>query len=489
VNTDAGIAAALAALSTDRVPLTGPLNMANDGAFGALFNNLNVGNNVSNFSTLFLGTYTTAFSGNHQFSFPTHDDGAAIWVDLNNNGIFEAGAGELALNAPGTAPLTNAAFNIPAAGTYRIAILHEDTGGGSNLVAQFAEPGGAFTALTTIDPSTQGGRWNFSASSPATAAVNIQSGATLVAGSLTGSPIVNLTNGGLQERIYRGVFGANELGNGATPFDTVNPATNASSLLNKAPLTIFNTPGALNLGIVAPIQDRSGSILGNNTDFFGYVVQGKVNVGGPNLAAGNVTFGLDTDDIGTFWLDLNQNGTFEPTEKIITTTNSQGVATRNLPAGTYNFAVFQQETAGGERVGVKFGAGTVATYAALPNFVDPTAGGPGGHLVATRHRSGDAEAEQRGSDHERYRHAERQRRSGLGRTRLWREQHRERCLARGKRRLRRSPRPAIPACSISPGRSRSPRCRTRCSTRARRYRPARSPARAMSPSVAPAPFW
>ncbi len=381
VTTDAGILAALNTLPTSRIYQTGAVNIANDAAFGTLFGDTPVGANSVLFSSLFLGTYTAPVGGVYTFALPTHDDGTTIWIDLNNNGVFETGNGELAVNGVGTAATTNAAFNIPAAGTYRIAIFQEDTGGGSSVIARFAEPAGqTYATLQDINPTAQPGRFNATPTSPV---INIYPGATLSTGSVTGSPDVNMNNAGLQERVYRTPIGTtynnNTLGNGtaaASPNNnaTIEAADNVNSLLNQVPMAVFPMLGTTNRGTTgAAFNQNTYSILGNNQDNYGSIIQGYITVGGPNLAAGTITFGLDSDDQGSLWIDDDGNGVFEAANRVVNTNNTNAVGTRTLAAGTYRFLAGFQETAGGDRFNIKFGSGTFATYALTPTFIDTNA--------------------------------------------------------------------------------------------------------------------
>jgi hypothetical protein len=90
------------------------------------------------------------------------DDTAGLWVDLNDNGVFEAtgsSGSELiaAQGCCGDGP-TGTATLLPNK-SYNVAFAVEDTGGGGSMTVHFAKPGGV---LATIDPSNvaQAGTWS-----------------------------------------------------------------------------------------------------------------------------------------------------------------------------------------------------------------------------------------------------------------------------------------------------------------------------------------
>ncbi len=116
----------------------------------------NTAGNNFNFSDLYTGFFTPTVTGVHTFSL-TVDDNADFWIDLNRNGVFDAGEDVVTKHGSGTLSNTT---TLTAGLSYKIAITHEDTGGTSIMTAQFSEPaGGTITSLTNINPSTQGTRW------------------------------------------------------------------------------------------------------------------------------------------------------------------------------------------------------------------------------------------------------------------------------------------------------------------------------------------
>ncbi len=116
----------------------------------------NTAGNNFNFSDLYTGFFTPTVTGVHTFSL-TVDDNADFWIDLNRNGVFDAGEDVVTKHGSGTLSNTT---SLTAGLSYKIAITHEDTAGTSIMTAQFSEPaGGTITSLTNINPSTQGTRW------------------------------------------------------------------------------------------------------------------------------------------------------------------------------------------------------------------------------------------------------------------------------------------------------------------------------------------
>ena len=89
---------------------------------------------------------------------------------------------------------------------------------------------------------------------------------------------------------------------------------------------------------------------------------GRITVGGASsIPAGDITFATRSDDGSTFWVDTNNNGIFEPAERIVNNLGDHGNQNRagsvNLAAGSYNVAIGWREAASGEYIEAKFAPG------------------------------------------------------------------------------------------------------------------------------------
>ncbi len=265
-----------------------PLSFTSDAAFGSFFNQNNtIGNNTQNFSDVFSGWFTPVVTGAHTFTLVNTDDNADIWIDLNRNGVFEAGEDIVSRHAAGT-NTSNGTANLTAGLYYKIAIAHDDTGGGSVLTAQFAEPnvaGATFTTATTINPWAQPGRFQSAATAlndfsnndlNLTASSSITSSATTLAGigatattslfkqfTPSAGAVLTLTAGNL--RFASTSFAQSP----STTFSSAAGTTIALGALNAraSPITITNNgSGSLILddtSISTPLL--AGSVLNFNT--------------------------------------------------------------------------------------------------------------------------------------------------------------------------------------------------------------------------------
>jgi autotransporter-associated beta strand protein len=120
-----------------------------------------------NYSNLFFGTLTVsaAEAGVWSFRRNADDDAVGIWIDLDQDGVFESSTPGLGSNRgeqlqwDGDAGTKNVML---AAGTYRVAFTHREGTGGSNIDIQVKSP--TMPALETIKPTAtnQNGFWNFS---------------------------------------------------------------------------------------------------------------------------------------------------------------------------------------------------------------------------------------------------------------------------------------------------------------------------------------
>jgi hypothetical protein len=120
------------------------------------YRNAGIGINRNNtYLSLFNGTFFAPSSGAYRWEIRGNDDRGTIWLDLDQDGVFESdgdlGNEQLAYQ-PNCCGTKSATVNL-VSGYYRIAIAHGQGGGGSNQEAYFSTPGGGPTSLTKLKPS------------------------------------------------------------------------------------------------------------------------------------------------------------------------------------------------------------------------------------------------------------------------------------------------------------------------------------------------
>ncbi len=178
----------------------------------------------------------------------------------------------------------------------------------------------------------------------------------------------------LIERYIDGWFRQN---GGDQLLDPIDPILAPGSLTAAPALATGQLRQTLDYASDAAFNTKSGNLVG--TDGMGGAWVGELTVGGPNLPAGDITFGTRSDDGSTFWIDLNQNGTFDvgAGELIVSNKGSHGLQNRagsvNLAAGTYKIAMGWYEGDGGAGVNARFAAGVSGfTPGDTTNIVDGT---------------------------------------------------------------------------------------------------------------------
>jgi hypothetical protein len=135
---------------TNNSSLSGALNIGDDNAFNNLFGG---GVDVDIFSAAFYGRYRPSESGSVEFSTLISDDQGAIWLDFNQNGVFEDA--ERVVNVDGftTNTVTGTTPFLNAGQYYNVLFGVQDTGGGSALHVHLRRPSdGASSTLNTLTP-------------------------------------------------------------------------------------------------------------------------------------------------------------------------------------------------------------------------------------------------------------------------------------------------------------------------------------------------
>lgn len=185
------------------------------------------------------------------------------------------------------------------------------------------------------------------------------------------------TSGVLSERFFRPA-------DAGTP-DFTNNQGDPGITFDVAPNFATRTPGAsdtLGGGVAinftgANIQTRANAVVANfyaNTDNEGVAWLGRLTVGGPNLLPGPISFGTNSDDGSTIYVDLNRDGVFQANERVIGNAGSHGLVTVTntvtLAAGIYNIAIGWYNGTGGQQIDAKFLPGSGVAFAAQ-TFINP----------------------------------------------------------------------------------------------------------------------
>ena len=152
--------------------LTTQFNYPTDASFTARMNVLNPGNtfNENDFSAVWTTTFVPTATGQWDFKFDNNDDTASIWVDKNQNGIFESGNNERIADRQNCCGGAEGGWSGFTNGEqYLVGFAMSDSGGGGYLDnVQFRGGGGAFSSYTGINPTGAGqsGLWSVVAGSP-----------------------------------------------------------------------------------------------------------------------------------------------------------------------------------------------------------------------------------------------------------------------------------------------------------------------------------
>jgi fibronectin-binding autotransporter adhesin len=251
-------------------------------------------NQVDNYQNLFIGTLTPDLSGSWGFRIRNEDDRAAIWIDLNQDGILTAnpfalgnGLGEM-LSWDGDR--TNRTVNLTVGQTYFVVFGHTEFGGGSVVEIGFTRPGDPEMVIRPADPA-QAGLWSFSNLTPTVgSAIQVQASSTLQLDGMVQSPSLTFQNPGLTLTTSstlgaQGIQSGSLTVTGTTTLEgnsTFN-LTNANVLLN----------GVVQNGSIASGITKTGAghlALGAANTYTGdTIISGGVIRLGNNAALGNET--------------------------------------------------------------------------------------------------------------------------------------------------------------------------------------------------------
>jgi len=299
-------------------------------------------------------------------------------------GTVEAAHANALGSAAGINVSSGSTLELSGAGTY--------SGGPVNIVGDGVGGAGALLSTTTskqvnspidVSGTTIGnstGGTTFTINGPvnltATADLTFAGAGDIVVNTGFGNGSLPVNTPGLVENVYDGTPNNAKIGSGmsSTPnATTIDPVINPLSYLAQTPdyTGVLLEEFTFN---ASQINNRAGGCCGS-TDIGG-VWTGKFVVDGTTVPVGDVSFGLRSDDGSTLHIDLNQNGTFEPSERIIDNGNFHGNTTRTgtatfTAAGDYDMAIGFFQGGGGHWVEAKFAPGTGIAYGSQ-TFIDPT---------------------------------------------------------------------------------------------------------------------
>jgi autotransporter-associated beta strand protein len=310
-------------------------------------------------TVFFVGVFTPTVSGTYQFQIVSEDDDAIVWLDLNQNGIFEAANGENLVQRTCCGAAGPTSVNLVAGQQYRFAVGWDNTGGPGNLEVQFK--GGNITTFTDINPSAanQAGLWSFTSGG---GTINIDSGATLKVGAVTGNPNVNVDTNDIREAFF--------VGAPATSF--LNPINSGNGLLTQTPVVVKTLSGALTFdqsdgNNASQLNAESGGVTG--TVNFSAYWQATLSIATP----GTYSFGTSSDDGSVIYI----NGTL-----VVNNNAFQGNTAKTgnytfTSAGQYTVLIGYYQGTGGATMEARFAPGANVAYASqtIINPFDPNQAG------------------------------------------------------------------------------------------------------------------
>lgn len=311
---EAGLAATLALTPTYTATLKGDLlfgpHFGGDAPFASFFGTSTASTDI--FTAVFSGSYTALANGSHAFRRSINDDGMSMWVDLNQNGVFElagSSGNERITHVDGCcgpsddpAVSDGGSANLSVGQTYKVAFVLQDTGGGSSMAARVSSP---LSPEAFVNPSTgAGGIWSTGVQ---TGGVNVtvDSGAELRAGSIANGRSL-LFNGASPKLILESPTATSSsvqaLYNSTATNATVQLGANnlltvdafnlgAGTTLTKSGAGTLTT-GAQNMGAGSTLQVTAGTVnfTGSNAASSGSVVlSGTSALNVPGVIGGSVT--------------------------------------------------------------------------------------------------------------------------------------------------------------------------------------------------------
>jgi len=384
-------------------PGPGAINMTGTPITVAANSELEVLATSAALGTLALNSGVTLTTSGDTMTFlsTTFGTGSTVMADAASTGLGPATvAGSATIGGSGavtidTLPLDNGEqMNFTGSGPTVIGSLNNTggtitlnvTGTGVASASDYSEPGGSNTVL-----KQGGGTFALDTLTPGSAAnttfqVNAGTLHGIGANPLEGSPEAILNGGKLivegAPAVVFDILGEWYFagsGSGDQGDAQLDPIDSGSGFLTMTPDATNTLDVALQFDDAAALSIRSGGVTGN--DNIGAVWFGQINVGGPNLPAGDVSFGTRSDDGSVIWVDLNGNHTFDAGELVVDNKGNHGdrnrVGTANLAAGAYDVAIGFYEDGSGETMHARYVAGAEGNYDNM-TFINPGAGAQAG---------------------------------------------------------------------------------------------------------------
>ncbi|MFI5377919.1 MAG: beta strand repeat-containing protein, partial [Tepidisphaerales bacterium] len=243
-------------------PNTAPNNGA-DGPIGAVFGNPVPGPQTNaNYSTTWTTNFFAPTTGTYTFAVFNQDDTAAVWLDLNQNGIFESNGSKgnemlQSLGCCGNTTQTVTA-NLVGGQSYLLSYAMEDTGGGSGLTAMVGLPGGSLqplqNALTTQYLTTT----NVEAIDGTSSTILAKAGTSFL-GRLTIDPTAMLTINGVNRTVNFAETRFDNTGSGSTI------TFNSNAALGLGKIVDTSGGGLPPAGTWTLTNTGTGTIILNNT--------------------------------------------------------------------------------------------------------------------------------------------------------------------------------------------------------------------------------
>ncbi|NQT40558.1 MAG: PEP-CTERM sorting domain-containing protein [Planctomycetes bacterium] len=303
-----------------------------------------------NYSNLWTGTLhvDAANAGNWEFRNAGDDDRAGIWLDLDQDGVFESSTPGLGSNRNEQLSWEDGGTKTVslAAGDYLVGFTHREGGGGSRADFRFKSPTmGGQVIVKPADPA-QADLWT---------ATGI--GALDMQNTLT---VDNMLTDALRHLGYHtgpnGVMDLNNNNNAGGMMGGGDP-TQGPTFFGEALLT--TGPGDRGLDFNDDTDFRNTGAIGQN-DNYSNLWLATLHVDAAN--AGTWEFrNRGDDDRAGIWLDLDQDGIFESSTAGLGSNRGEqlswedgGWKSVNLAAGDYLIAFTHSEGGGGSRADFAF---------------------------------------------------------------------------------------------------------------------------------------
>ena len=279
------------------------LDFNNDGDFNA---SGAIGQNDS-FSNLFLTTLTVPAGqgGNWNFRINFHDDPVGIWIDLDQDGIFESARGDLSDNNGefiawngGCCAQRDLKTVALSPGEYKMAFTHREGGGGSQIDITFASPSITERTIKPTDPA-QAGLWSYSgfANPVIPNAINVNGDAEIsLDGQLSNAELSGTTTVAANTEITLSGGSSDQTFEVSGTFDMTGDATVNTAGTIEA--TLSGTVGFVNAAAIT--KDGDGTLI---VESYLTTHSGDTNVNGGNLRGPTTA---NTPFVGTG--DINLGG-------------------------------------------------------------------------------------------------------------------------------------------------------------------------------------